>query len=82
VNDPADSVRILESQLIDEAALELAYEGHRWPDLLRIAIRRDDPSFIADKVYAKLQKSGKQGEADQARAQLLARNWFLPFKLD
>ena len=42
--------------IINEDALELAYEGERWPDLLRIAIRRNDPSFIADKIYDKLRQ--------------------------
>jgi hypothetical protein len=81
VSDPADSVNILESQLIEEAALELAYEGNRWSDLLRVAIRRNDPSFIADKIYEKLQKAGRASEAEEARARLNARNWFLPFAL-
>jgi hypothetical protein len=80
VADAADSLNIIENSLIEEAALELAFEGHRWPDLLRIAIRKNDPAFIADKVYLKLQKSGRLSEADQARARLLGGDWFLPFK--
>ena len=76
-----DSVTNVENMILDENALELAYEGERWPDLLRIAIRRNDPSYIADKVYNKLIKSGlSAGAAGQARAKLLARDWFLPFK--
>ena len=67
--------------IINEDALELAYEGQRWPDLLRIAIRRNDPSFIADKIYNKLIKSGiSAGAAGSARTKLLSKNWFLPFK--
>jgi hypothetical protein len=66
--------------IINEDALELAYEGERWPDLLRVAIRRNDPSFIADRIYNKLIKSGiSAGAAGQARAKLMAGNWFLPF---
>jgi starch-binding outer membrane protein, SusD/RagB family len=80
IADAADSVVTIENQLIEEAGLELAYEGHRWQDLLRIAIRRNDPAFIADKVYEKLYKAGRVAEADQARARLLAQDWFLPFK--
>ena len=76
-----DSVTTVENMIINEDALELAYEGQRWPDLLRIAIRRDDPSFIADKIYNKLIKSGlSAGAAGQARAKLMAKDWFLPFK--
>ena len=49
--------------IINEDALELAYEGQRWPDLLRVAIRRNDPSFIADKIYRKLLKSNLSAAA-------------------
>jgi starch-binding outer membrane protein, SusD/RagB family len=76
-----DSVTNVENMIIDENALELAYEGQRWPDLLRISIRRNDPSYIANKIYNKLLKSGiSAGAAGQARAKLLSKNWFLPFK--
>ena len=76
-----DSVTNVENMIITEDALELAYEGHRWSDLLRVAIRRNDPSFIADKVYDKLRKSGfSAGAANAARTKLMARDWFLPFK--
>ena len=57
--------------IIAEDALELAYEGERWSDLLRVAIRRNDPSFIADKIYDKLRKSGlSAGAATAARNKL------------
>jgi hypothetical protein len=76
-----DSVTNVENMILDENALELAYEGERWPDLLRIAIRRNDPAYIADKIYNKLIKSGlSAGAAGQARSKLMARDWFLPFK--
>lgn len=76
-----DSVTEVENMIIQEDALELAYEGERWSDLLRIAIRRNDPSFLADKVYDKLRKSGlSAGAASAARAKLLSKDWFLPFK--
>jgi starch-binding outer membrane protein, SusD/RagB family len=75
-----DSVTNVENMIMNEDALELAYEGERWPDLLRVAIRRNDPSFIADRIYNKLIKSGiSAGAAGQARAKLMAGNWFLPF---
>jgi hypothetical protein len=78
-----DSVTNVENMIIQEDALELAYEGERWSDLLRVAIRRNDPSFIADKVYNKLLKSGlSAAAASAARTKLLAKDWFLPFKLN
>jgi starch-binding outer membrane protein, SusD/RagB family len=76
-----DSVTNVENMIITEDALELAYEGERWSDLLRVAIRRNDPAFIADKVYDKLRKSGLSvGAATAARSKLMAKDWFLPFK--
>lgn len=70
-----------EDGLIQESALENAFEGSRWPDLLRIARRRNDPSFIADRIYNKLMKGGDPN-AGVARARLMNReNWYLPFKL-
>ncbi len=76
-----DSISQLETQLVDEGGLELAYEGQRWSDLLRVGIRRNDPSFIADKVYNKLIKSGiSSGAASTARAKLMAKDYYLPFK--
>lgn len=74
-----DSLTSVENMLIDEAALELAYEGQRWADLLRVAIRRNDPSFIADRVYDKLRKDGS-GNAGAARAKLMGKEYYLPFK--
>jgi len=73
----------IENMIVDEDALELAYEGQRWSDLLRVSIRRNDPSYIATKIYDKLRKSGlSAGTANAARAKLLAKDWFLPFKFN
>jgi len=75
----ADSLLGIEDGLIRETALENAFEGTRWPDLLRIALRRNDPSFIADKIYAKLLKDGS-GNASAIRTKLMdPNNWYLPF---
>jgi len=74
----ADSLMVMENKIIDETALELAFEGQRWGDLVRIAIRRKDPSYLADKIYEKLQKAGYP-EASAVRQKLMNReNWFLP----
>lgn len=72
-------VQGLEDKIILEDALELAYEGDRWPDLLRIALRRNDPSFIANKVYDKLSKDGYPAQAAAAQAKLMSGNYYLPF---
>lgn len=75
----ADSLNTIETALLKETALENAFEGTRWPDLLRIALRRNDPTIIADKIYNKLLKDGT-GNAAAVRAKLLTpANWYLPF---
>jgi len=77
--NPTDSLTQVEDYLIEEAALEMAFEGSRWEDLVRIAIRRNDPSFLADKIYEKLSKEGHP-QADAVRSKLMNReNWYLPF---
>jgi len=80
VIDPTDSTLSVENGLINETGLENGYEGTRWADLLRISIHRNDPSFIANKIYNKLIKSNiSSAYANQARAKLLSRDWYLPF---
>lgn len=82
VNDPVntDSTTYVEDMVVNEDALELAYEGERWGDLVRIALRRNDPAFLADRIYDKLKKGGYP-EAEQVRAKLMDRNnWFLPLE--
>ena len=75
-----DSTIAIENMIIDESALEMAFEGRRWSDLLRIALRRNDPAFLADKVYNKLIKQNNPS-ASSVRAKLLNKeNWYLPFK--
>lgn len=70
----------IEDLIIQEAALELAFEGNRWSDLVRIAIRRNDASFLADKIADKLAATGNPN-AEAVRVKLSSReNWFLPFK--
>jgi hypothetical protein len=74
----ADSTLTIEDRIINECALELAYEGTRWQDLMRIAIRRNDESFLANRVAAKFENPIL---AADIRNKLLNRNnWFLPFK--
>ena len=74
-----DDMITTENNIISETALELAYEGNRWEDLVRVALRRNDPSFLADKVYDKLSKEGN-AQASTVHTKLLnVQNWYLPF---
>lgn len=74
-----DDMITTENNIIAEAALELAYEGNRWEDLVRIARRRNDPSFLADKIYDKLSKEGNANAADVRTKLMNPNNWYLPF---
>ncbi len=75
--DPQDVIDT-ENKIIEEAALELAFEGYRWPDLLRIALRRGDTNYLADKVAAKFEAAGLDASGVRGRLQN-KNNWYLPF---
>lgn len=78
IPDGEDSLAFIENMIIDETALELAFEGNRWGDLVRLSIRQNDPSILADRIYEKLVK-GNHPEANEIHAKLMSReNWFLP----
>jgi len=80
VTSGADSIRTTEDALINEAALELAYEGRRWSDLVRIALRRNDPAFLADKIYNKLVAENNPNATAVRNKLMNPENWWLPFK--
>jgi tetratricopeptide (TPR) repeat protein len=72
----ADPLLYREDLIIQERALELAFEGKRWFDLMRIARRRNDPSYLANKVAAKY---SDPAEAESIRSWLMNEaNWYLP----
>ncbi|MVT12386.1 RagB/SusD family nutrient uptake outer membrane protein [Chitinophaga tropicalis] len=84
VTDRVGLTLYMEDKLLEEDALELAFEGYRWPDLLRVALRRyaADPGWLADKVAAKFDASG-DGQAAAVRSRLMNKqNWYLPFRWD
>lgn len=76
----ADSILKVENELLDDAALEVAFEGTRWSDLLRVALRRNEPAVIADRVFRKLSKDGV-GNAQAVKEKLMRGEYYLPFKL-
>ena len=67
-------IPLVEDMIIDEMALEGAFEGYRYYDLLRVALRRGDPAYLANPV------SRRNGEVDEPLRALLmdTKNWFLP----
>lgn len=78
VEDPR-VVESVEDLIMEERAMELAYEGQRWFDLMRIARHRNDPAYLADKIAAKFSDEEKR---EEVRARLMdMNNWYLPLKL-
>jgi len=63
----------VEKMLIDEDALELAFEGTRYYDLMRIALKNNDPSILADRVAS---RSGIIDAALKARLED-TNNWYM-----
>lgn len=82
-----DSIIFIENLISDEYALELAYEGDRWQNLLRIANRREKEAagtgtqFLSDAIAGKFETKGDAATASKVRNYLMdTKNWYLPMK--
>ena len=75
-----DSIAFMEQQIVNEAALELAFEGHRWTDLIRVARRLEKiqagagGEFLYEKMNGKYEKAGLTCPDFRN-----VNNWYLPF---
>jgi hypothetical protein len=67
-------IPLIEDMIVEEMALEGAFEGYRFYDLMRVALRRGDAAYLADPI------SRRNGQVNEAlRQQLLnPSNWYLP----
>lgn len=74
-----DTVLYVENLICDEDALETAFEGNRFFDLLRMAKRRDDPfSWLADKIANR--KGTNNYDVTLYDLVKKPENWYLPLK--
>jgi hypothetical protein len=72
----SDVMNAIEDMIMEERAMELAFEGKRWFDLVRVANRRGE-SYLADKIAAKYDDASL---ASAVHDKLMDRsNWYLPF---
>ncbi|TKG96668.1 RagB/SusD family nutrient uptake outer membrane protein [Puteibacter caeruleilacunae] len=77
-SDPLPDMLTLEDWILEERALELAFEGKRWFDLVRVA-RRGRPEVLVDNVLA----ANSAEDAVSIGASLAEpANWFLPYHQD
>lgn len=76
---PQEVVEYVEDLVVDELALEAAFEGSRFYDLMRVALRRNDPAYLADKIA---HRKGETLSADEnLRARLInPANWYVRHK--
>ncbi|MBQ9668896.1 MAG: RagB/SusD family nutrient uptake outer membrane protein [Prevotella sp.] len=64
---------LVEDYIVNELALETAFEGQRYYDLMRIALRRNDPAYLAAPI------ARRNGETDMTLYSKLldSTNWYL-----
>lgn len=71
-------IEAVERMIVDEGALECAFEGTRYYDLVRVALRRNDPSFLASRIYNRRGSSNADAVKSEIKKDLLnPSNWFL-----
>ena len=76
-NSLADSMLNMEDLILGERSLEMAYEGKRWFDILRIGKRRNDPDYIGNMMLKRYESP------DSARIKAFFSdpgNWYLPLE--
>lgn len=83
VTDHHGLALLIEDKIVEEGALELAFEGYRWPDLLRVALRREKEApgtgiaFLQFWINAKFAEKGAPAPDMSNKSK-----WYLPFKWD
>lgn len=77
IYDEANQVLVqdcVEDLIVNEEAMELAFEGTRFFDLMRVAHRRGDASYLAERVS----KRDGQKDASLYSKLLNTNNWYFP----
>jgi hypothetical protein len=73
LNSLEDSILFVEDKIVEELALETAFEGNRFHDLMRVAFRRNDPAFLSNLVAEKYTDN-----KEAVRSKLMdENNWYL-----
>ena len=67
-------IPLVEDMIVTEMALEGAFEGSRYYDLMRVALRRSDPAYLAKPVSL---RNGTEDTELQTKL-MNPDNWYLP----
>lgn len=73
--DDEEAVIWLEDIIMKELAYETGFEGQRWYDLMRVANRRNDPSYLAEQVAQKYPEESREDILEKLKDEA---NWFIP----
>ncbi|MBR1448196.1 MAG: RagB/SusD family nutrient uptake outer membrane protein [Prevotella sp.] len=69
---------LIDEMIADEGALEFAFEGLRFYDLMRMALYRNEPAFLADRIYARRGSDNVDAVRGEIKVDLNEpRNWYL-----
>ncbi|MEP5341812.1 MAG: RagB/SusD family nutrient uptake outer membrane protein [Algibacter sp.] len=80
--ESAEAQDLVGALILNEAALELAFEGNRWEDLLRFSRRDNNPNILADAVEDKFVTAGDAGLGATIKQKLQnPENWYLPLTI-
>ena len=74
IDEQMDAV---EDLIITEEALEFAFEGFRFFDVMRVALRRNDPSYLSNIIQARKGKDNGQSISVDLTD---TRNWYLNWR--
>lgn len=78
----AQQQAVVDSLLLNECALELAFEGTRFYDIMRFALRQSNPGqFMAQHIYARRGEEKASDMQAEIKSSLTdQRNWYLRWK--
>ena len=69
-----EQIEAVEDLIMTEEALEFAFEGYRFYDIMRVSLRRNDPSYLSNVIQA---RKGKENSPCLSVDLTDKRRWFL-----